>query len=175
MEPYIESFPSFVVYVNIIVVEIVMKHNKQLEHSDNPGGRYSLPFYLFLASVVASVLISNFGILKFFKNGPGHFLPDTGFLNGFGSPKTVMTFFSIFSCNMTRIMILVGLLESRTAERILYSLNISGPLQHQQITLLPSVYNFGEYIYNENITTASNVGFISEHLVRGSHFGEIGD
>ena len=136
-----------------------MKKNSQFEHADGPYGRGSVSNIMFFVGIVSSLLLSNFGLVKFFKNGPTHFLQSSGPAAGFASPKALLTFFSVFFTNTTKVFILMGLIGGRAAEKLLYSLNTVGPGQHQQLTLCTTLYNFHEYVFNKTDSIHDTIVF----------------
>ena len=161
MEPYMESFPSLVVFCTIYLTEVFMKKNLQFEHADGPYGRGSVPNIMFFIGMVSSLFLSIFSLVKFFKNCPTHLLPSWGPAAGFASLKDWLTFFSVLFTNSTKVLILMGLIKGRVAEKLLFSLNTVGPGHHQQLTLCTTLYNFHEYLFNQTDSINDTIVFYS--------------
>ena len=121
LEPYTESLPCVYILITLWVYEATVKENDKWGTKGN--GRNSYSYKIFYASSVISILSANFGIVKFFKNGPVRFLPTTGLLDGFLAPKTLLTFLSVISLNILKIATLALFLRTRVAERLLHSVS----------------------------------------------------
>ena len=166
LEPYMESMPSLVVYLTIFAVEGLVKNNAEFDNTDGPEGNDSWSHHLFMTSLISSFFLSSFGIIKFFKNGPIRFLDSCGFLSGFISPKLLLVFFSVFFLNVGKMLLLLEMIESRVADRLLYSVMATGPEDSSQITLLYFSYVHEEDVFNRTVEDKQIKVFIGQTRVQ---------
>ena len=127
LEPYIESMPSTFTYAIIMTAELWAKRNLAFQHMGDEENNTIFHTNFFIFTATSSVLVSNFGVVKFFKNGPTRFLSSDGPLSGFGSSKAVLTFLAVLFTNMAKGGFLVEIVLNQTMERWFLSLLSSGP------------------------------------------------
>ena len=138
LEPFTESIPSMYIITMVGLYEKLVKGNKawtrEVEGSGSPG------HVLYISAIVSSIFTANFGLMKFFKNGP------TRFLDGLFTWKTFLTFLSTLLLNVVKMCLLYMLVTNRAAERWLYQ--VADGETCPQITWVYQKYSGQEDVYN---------------------------
>ena len=138
LEPFTESIPSMYIITMVGLYEKLVKGNKawtrEVEGSGSPG------HVLYISAIVSSIFTANFGLMKFFKNGP------TRFLDGLFTWKTFLTFLSALLLNVVKMAFLYLLVSNRAAERWLY--HVADGETCPQITWVYQKYSGQEDVYN---------------------------
>ena len=149
LEPYIESMPSTFTYATIMTTELWAKKNLAFQHMGDEEKNTIFHTNFFIFTATSSVLVSNFGVVKFFKNGPTRFLSSEGPLSGFGSSKAVLTFLAVLFTNLAKGGFLVEIVLNQVVERWFLSLLSSGPENLTQITLYTRHYRPTRTLYRK--------------------------
>ena len=144
LEPFTESIPSMYIIVMVGLYEKFVKGNKAWTREVDGGG--SSGHVLYISAIVSSIFVANFGLIKFFKNGPTRFLPRVGLLDGLLTWKALLTFLSVLLLNCVKIALLYLLVKNRAAERFLYQ--VAGGETCPQITWVYEKYSGQEEVYN---------------------------
>ena len=144
LEPFTESIPSMYIIILVGLYEQFVKENEAWTREVD--GRGSPGHVLYISAIVSSIFTANFGLIKFFKNGPTRFLPTVGLLDGLLTWKTLLTFLSTLLLNVVKCAVLYLLVRNRAAERWFYQVS-DGELC-PQITWLHEKYSAQEEVYN---------------------------
>ena len=144
LEPFTESIPSMYIIVMVGLYEKFVKENKVWTREVEGGG--CPEHVLYISAIVSSIFTANFGLIKFFKNGPTRFLPRIGLLDGLLTWKTFLTFLSVLLLNCVKVAFLYLLVKNRAAERWLYE--VPNGDMCPQITWVYEKYSAQEEVYN---------------------------
>ena len=93
LEPFLESLPQLIIkacvwtFFSQMHLESIQRENPLFD-----GTTANFFYFTFGVSALSSVL----GIIRFFKDGPARFLPQTGPVDGFLTFTFILTFFSVF-------------------------------------------------------------------------------
>ena len=143
LEPFTESIPSMYIALSVILYERFVKSKGD---EANEKYRGSPGHVLYISAIVSSIFAANFGMIKFFKNGPTRFLPTVGPLDGLLTWKALLTFLSVLLLNIVKVAFLFFLVENRTMERWNYA--VADGETCPQITWIYKEYSNQEDIYN---------------------------
>ena len=146
LEPFTESIPSMYITISVGLYERFVKSNvDEIDEADEyyRGGPGHV---LYTSAIVSSIFAANFGMIKFFKNGPTRFLPTVGPLDGLLTWKATLTLLSMLLLNIVKVAFLFFLVENRTMERWNYA--AADGETCPQITWIYKEYSNQEDIYN---------------------------
>ena len=107
----------------------------------------SLSYKIWFSCSIVSILMGNFGIVKYFKNGP------TWFLHSYITWKTLATFLSVFFLNFVKIALLGLFQMGRIMENILYSVSNYENQRCPELTLIFVNYTHKRTLFGLNFTS----------------------
>jgi hypothetical protein len=108
-------------------------------------------YVVFMSAYISSVLISSFGMIKFFKNGPVEFLPSDGKLDGYLSWNSLVVFFSVLFMVASKGGLLALMIQDRPMLKYFHSARSYAPNVGRncpQITVLYHDYGFRSEVFN---------------------------
>ena len=146
LEPFTESIPCMYITLLVGLYERFVKSNIDEIDEVDENYRGSPGHVLYISAIVSSIFAANFGMIKFFKNGPTRFLPTVGPLDGLLTWKAILTLLSVLLLNIVKVAFLFFLVENRTMERWNYA--VADGETCPQITWIYKEYSNQEDIYN---------------------------
>ena len=108
-EPFIESVSQLIIKLCIWTF-FHQDHLEKFQGDVNPLFKETWEQHFFVLTTCVSGLASVLGIIRFFKEGPVRFLPQTGALNGVFNFKFILTFFAILFNALAKILLLIIML-----------------------------------------------------------------
>ena len=108
LEPFLESTAQLVIKLSVWTFFLQAHLEKKKE--DNPLIDETLGEHFFYFSTCVSAAASVLGIVRFFKDGPVRFLPQTGPANGLLTLKFFFTFLAVLLSSAAKILLLVLML-----------------------------------------------------------------
>ena len=108
-EPFIESIAQLITKLCIWTF-FTQAHLEKFQGDENPLFTKPWQRYFFYFTTCVSGLASILGVIRFFKEGPVRFLPQTGAVNGVLTLKFILTFFSSLFNALAKILLLILLL-----------------------------------------------------------------
>ena len=110
-----------------------------------------MPYVIFMSAYISSILISSFGMIKFFKNGPVEFLPSDGKLDGYLSWNSLLVFFSVLFMAVSKGVLLELMTRDSPMLKYFHSALSYAPNVGRncpQITVLYHNYGFRQDVFN---------------------------
>ena len=108
-EPFIESVSQLVIKLSIWTF-FLQDHLEKFQGEENPLFKETWEQHFFFFTTSVSALASVLGVIRFFKDGPVRFLPQTGALDGVFTFKFIFTFFAILCSAIAKILLLIFML-----------------------------------------------------------------
>jgi len=108
-EPFIESISQLIIKLCIWTF-FLQDHLEKFQGDENPLFKETWEQHFFYFTTCVSALASVLGIIRFFKDGPVRFLPQSGLLNGVFTYKFIFTFLAILCSVISKILLLISLL-----------------------------------------------------------------
>ena len=71
LKPFAENLPSVYILTTLWIYETIVRGNRAWR---TPEGEDSVSYKIWMSCTIVSILMGNFGIVKYFKNGPTWFL-----------------------------------------------------------------------------------------------------
>ena len=114
------------------------------------GDQKSMSYVIFMSAYISSILISSFGMIKFFKNGPVEFLPSDGKLDGYLSWKSLVVFLSVLFMAVSKGGLLALMIRDRPMLKYFHSAGSYAPNVGRncpKITVLYHEYGFRQDVF----------------------------
>ena len=108
-EPFVESIAQLIIKLCIWTF-FHQDHLEKFQGEANPLFTESWQHHFFIFTIIVSGLASVLGIIRFFKDGPVRFLPQTGAVNGIFTFKFILTFFATLFNALAKILLLIIML-----------------------------------------------------------------
>ena len=106
LEPFLESLPQLVIK-SCIWTFFKQRNLENIQGNNNPLFSDGVEAYFFYFSICLSALGTILGVVRFFKDSPVRFLPQTGPLDGFFTLKYLLAFFSVLCNAAAKVQLLV--------------------------------------------------------------------
>jgi len=108
-EPFVESITQLIIKLCIWTF-FNQNHLEQFQGDTNPLFKKTWEQHLFVFTTCVSGIASVLGIIRFFKDGPVRFLPQTGALNGIFTFNFIFSFFATLFNALSKILLLIIML-----------------------------------------------------------------